>query len=254
MIWALVAGGAAGLVLGYLGAGGTVVGLPIMAYLAGLPPHRALGTNALGVSLAALALLFWRLRRGQIRIREGLLFGVFGLIGDGFGVRLGLAFPGRRLLFLLGILLFFAAGWMFTLSLQPEEGETWRSGPRRDDSEGALRWWAMIPTAVAIGGTAGFFGIGGGFLIVPALVLTGGLDLMEAAAASLIPIVLFSGGISVAYCKGGAVDLGMAGLMLAGGLAGGIIGVRLGERLPKRVTQRIFAGLLVGIGLYMSLR
>jgi uncharacterized protein len=251
IIWALAAGALAGLVLGYLGAGGTVVGLPIIAYLAGLPPHRALGTNALGVSLAALGVLAWRLRRGRVRGKEGLLFAVFGLAGDNLGVRLGLIYPGRRLLFLLGFLLFLVAGWMLYLSLQPEEG---RPEGRVRERSTARQWWAMIPAALAVGGAAGFFGIGGGFMIVPALMWTGGLDLIEAAAASLIPIVAFSGWIGFAYWRAGSVDLRLSALMLIGGLAGGIIGVRMGQRLPKRVTQRIFAGLLVGIGLYMVSR
>jgi uncharacterized protein len=256
MLWGIPAGVLAGLVLGYLGAGGTVVGLPFLLYLASFPPHKALGTNALGVSMIALALLAWRLWNRQIRVLEGVVFAIPGIMGIYVGVQIGLIYPGRQLIFLLGILLFVVAGWLFYLSTRPEMSATAGASTNRQkptDKPLRDRLWLMIPTAFAIGVTAGFFGIGGGFMIVPALALTGGLDLIEAAGASLISIALFAGWIGVQYWFAGSVNSSAAFIELLPGIVGGVIGIWLGQRLSKKFTQRVFAAFLVALGLYMAL-
>jgi uncharacterized membrane protein YfcA len=249
---ALPAGVLAGLVLGYLGAGGTVVGLPFLLYLSHLSPHLALGTNAAGVSLIALALLVWRLWHRQVAIRYGVVFAVPGVIGIYLGAHVGLLYPGRRLIYLLGLLLFVVAGWLLYLSTKPEAAPRPSEAPPKRESGWTRRLWVMVPAAFLIGTVAGFFAIGGGFMIVPGIALTAGIDLTEAAAASLLPISLFSGVIGVQYAVVGDVNAAIIALMLVAGLAGGRIGIGLGSRVSKRVTQRIFAAFLVLLGLYMS--
>lgn len=250
MPWALLAGSLGGLVLGYLGAGGTVVGLPILLYLAALRPHQALGTNAVGISLIALTLLAWRLCRRQVLVREGLAFAIPGLLGNYLGVRLGLIFPGHKLVFLLGILLFGVAGWLLFLSTRPEAPSKSSGAARALDARRLLR---LTPTALAVGAAAGFFAIGGGFMIVPAIALAGEIDLLESASAALIPIAAFSGWIGAQYWDAGDVRGGLVLGMLAAGALGGGVGIALGQRLPKRVTQRVFALFLAGLGIYMVL-
>jgi uncharacterized protein len=250
MIWAVPAGLLAGLALGYLGAGGTVVGLPFVLYLAGLSPHLALGTNALGVSLTALALLLWRLSRRQVPVRHGVIFTLPGVVGIYVGVQAGLVYPGRKLIYLLGLLLFVVAAWIYYLSTLPGMGLV-AAGVA--EPRGRRRLSLMAPVAFVIGTAAGFFAIGGGFMIVPGLSLAGGLELTEAAAASLLPIAAFSGWIGAEYWKAGSVNLSIAGMMLAAGLVGGMIGIWLGQRLSKRATQRVFAVFLCLLGLYMTL-
>ena len=254
MLWTIPAGILAGLILGYLGAGGTIIGLPFVLFLMGLPPHTALGTNALGVSLIAIALLIYRLANREVLVKEGLLFAIPGIAGDFAGVRVGLIFPGQRLIFLLGILLFLVAGWMFYLSTRSGPGVTVpenNPGERKLDKRHVIR---ITITAFVVGATAGFFAVGGGFMIVPGLILAGGLELGEAAAASLIPIALFSGWIGLSYLTAGEAALGDSLMMLAPGILGGVAGVWLGQRLSKRTTQRIFAAFLIGLGFYMSFR
>jgi uncharacterized membrane protein YfcA len=250
---ATAAGGVAGFVLGFLGAGGTVVGLPFLLLSADASAHRAMGTNALGVALIAGALCLWRVRRGEVRLPAGLWFTIPGLAGILVGVRLGLAVAGQRLVFLLGFVLFAVAGWMAYLStraLSPSNGrEAEPVGPLA-----AGRATALAATAVLVGATAGFFAIGGGFMIVPGLMLAGGLDLGAAAATALLPIAAFALLVGLAYLRAGAVDVPAAALMLGVGMLGGVTGVWLAQRLSRRVMQRVFAAALVAIGAYLTLR
>jgi uncharacterized membrane protein YfcA len=187
-----------------------------------------------------------------VAIRYGVIFAVPGVIGIYLGAHAGLLYPGRRLIYLLGLLLFVVAGWMLYLSTKPEAAARPSEAPLRKESGWKRRLWVMVPVGFLIGAVAGFFAIGGGFMIVPGIALTAGIDLTEAAAASLLPISLFSGLIGVQYATAGDVNPAIIGLMLVAGLIGGRIGIGLGSRVSKRVTQRIFAAFLVLLGLYMS--
>ena len=112
----------------------------------------------------------------------------------------------------------------------------------------------MTPVAFAVGGAAGFFGIGGGFMIVPAMALTANIELIEAAASSLLPIAAFAGLVGATYLFAGQIDLWLSAIMFAAGMFGGFLGVRLGRRVGKTTTYRIFATFLVLLGIYMILR
>ncbi len=257
----LIAGALAGLVLGLFGAGGTVVGLPVLLYLAQLPPHEAIGSNALGVAATALALLAWRAWKREVRLADGALFTLPGLLGIAVGARLGLAVPGHSLVFLLGFVIFGVAGWTFYLARRAARQDAGASEPAQAADRPANRDTGLAPrrlarigtTAVAVGGTAGFFGVGGGFLIVPGLSWAGRIDLREAARAGLLPIAIFAGLIGVEYFLGGSASVAAAGEMLVGGLVGGAVGIWLGARAPRQVFQLAFAGFLVLIGCSMLL-
>ncbi len=253
MSGALLAGLAAGFVLGLLGAGGTIVGLPFLLYLTTLGPHRILGTNALGVSFAAIALLGVRVWRRRLPLIPGLVFTAPGLLGIYLGGRLGLMFPGQRLIFLLGFLVFGVSGWMFYLSTRPSAPRERRTF-RLLAPMPARRLALLAPVAFLVGGVAGFFAIGGGFLIVPALMIVGGLELAEAAAAALAPIAAFALLVGAQYAASGQATLRLAILMGITGLAGGIAGIAIADRLPKKRLQQAFAVLLLAIAIYMVAR
>ncbi len=251
MIWSVLAGVLAGFVLGFLGAGGTVVALPILLYVAKLRPHLTFGTNALGVSFIAVSLLLWRLRKSTVSVRSGFTFAVPGLIGIYIGAHIGLIYPGAKLVYLLGILLFFVAAWIFYLSTQVQV----TTEPKASSSAagGRSRVVKIGSAAFVVGLTAGFFAIGGGFMIVPALMLAGGLELGLAARTALIPIAAFSALVGVEYLLAGSVKTSWSLWMLAGGLAGGAFGIWLSERLPLKIMQRALAVFLALTGFYMIL-
>ena len=125
MLGVILGGGFAGLALGMLGAGGTVIGLPMFLYLGGPQGHAAFGTNAFGVTVVAFLLLLWRVRGGEINGRLGMAFAVPGLVGIGIGARLGLFYPATKLIFLLSFLILLVACWIGYLGSARRQ----RSGP-----------------------------------------------------------------------------------------------------------------------------
>jgi uncharacterized protein len=255
-MWAgLMAGALAGFVLGFLGAGGTVVGLPVLLYFAGLEFHTVLGTNALGVALIATALLLGRLFRHELRVAEAVVFALPGILGILVGAQLGLVFPGQQLIILLSFVLVVVAGWMFYLSTRHDTAGLPSNQPPTKIAQPPLDrklFVRLIPLAFIIGVTAGFFGIGGGFMIVPGLIIAGSLSLKEAAASALLPIAAFAGLVGLSYWAAGSIDLGTAGIMLPSGIVCGLLGVWLATRFPRKIMQRIFAVALVAIGVYMA--
>lgn len=257
MLWSIPAGLTAGFVLGFFGAGGTVVALPVLLFLAGLKPHLALGTNATGVALIAGGLLAWQMVQREVPLADGAVFALPGIPGIYLGARLGLIYPGARLVFLLGFLLFGVAGWMGYLSMHWENslpGASSTSDSLSAKSPRGSRIARMAATAFTIGVAAGFFAVGGGFMIVPALIIVGGLELAQASSASLVPICAFATVIAIEYLAAGSVRVGWAAMMLAGGMAGGAYGVWLSKRLSKVVMQRTFAIFLAALGVYIILR
>lgn len=252
ILMAIVAGLAAGAVLGFIGAGGTVIGLPILLLGGGLKEHVVLGTNAIGVAGAALLLALWYIHRGQSQWREGLVFAIPGLAGIFLGARMGLAFPGRHLIFILGFVLFAVAIWMAWLSMQKKPLHTEPSTP--DLRALAHLSTRLIPLGLIVGWISGFFAIGGGFMIVPALMLGGEMPLSRAASTTLVPVTLFAAFVGTQYATAGQADLPRAGIMVIAGIVAGAIGIRSASRVPRNWLQRFFAVLLVAIGVYFIIR
>lgn len=245
MIGLILGGWLAGLALGMLGAGGTIIGLPLILYLGGPQGHAAFGTNALGVALTSLLLLVWRIARREIALAAGAAFTVPGLAGIAIGTQLGLLYSAAKLIFLLSFLILVVAAWIFYLSTRPAEPTAPRGRLTRRHVA------RIVPTALVVGLISGFFAIGGGFLVVPGLAIAAEMDLRTAGRASLLPITAFAALDAAAYVLAGDVVVGDSLLMLGAGIVGGIIGLVLGNRLPLRVIQRAFAVFLALIAAYM---
>ena len=246
MLGVILGGVFAGLALGMLGAGGTIIGLPMFLYLGGPQGHAAFGTNALGVTVITLLLLLWRIRCREIDLPLGIVFAVPGLIGIAIGARLGLLYPAAKLIFLLSFLILVVAGWIGFLSTQPAATETNRRAPI--ETRHLAR---IVPTAFIFGLISGFFAIGGGFLVVPGLALSAAIDLRSSARSSLVPIAAFAGLDAIEYVSAGDVRFALSGVMIVAGVAGGVVGIILGNRLRLSVIQRIFAVFLAIIAIYM---
>lgn len=251
--WTVVAGILAGFVLGFLGAGGAVVSLPVFLILAGLALHPTLGTNAIGVAFIAAVLFLWYASQERLPVLPAILFAVFGGPSIYLGAHLGLLYPGRKLIFLLGLLLFVIAAWMAYLSYRrphrPASGSSTDS-PRHRLTFKQMVWIAIL--AAVTGLVAGFFGVAGGVLIVPALMIAGGLDLALSAALALLPMAVFSGLVGLEYWQSGDVKMLWALLMLAAGIPAGAFGIWLSRRLSTNVMLRVFAVFIAAVGLYMG--
>ncbi len=247
----VVLGGAfAGLALGMLGAGGTIIGLPLFLYLGGPQGHAAFGTNAFGVAVIAALLLLWRVQKRQVNLVPGIVFAIPGLVGIAIGARLGLVYPAAKLVALLSFLILVVAGWIGYLGFRS------RSAASIDPAIPARRitWGRALliaPTAFVIGTISGFFAIGGGFLIVPGLAIAAKIDLRDSARSSLVPIAAFAALDAVEYILAGQVRFEASGIMIVAGLAGGAAGIALGNKLSLPVIQRAFAVFLACVAVYM---
>lgn len=244
----ILSGATVGFILGIIGGGGSILALPLLVYLVGYEgdPHTAIGTTALAVAASALANVLHHHRAGHVRLELGLWFALPGAAGALLGARLGLATDGDRLLLLFALLMLLVAWRMWS---QQDAAPIDRPARRRP-----FRRRVVVPLGFAVGALSGYFGIGGGFLIVPALVYAGGLGMKDAIGTSLVAVTLFGLTTATRYGLAGELDLPIAGLFIVGGLAAGYAGTRAAHRLPKERLRRLFAVALVLVATYMLYR
>lgn len=251
-VWFLLAGTIAGMALGFVGAGGPMIGLPIILVGTALSAHSALGTNAAAMATLSTILAVWTVTRSDSNWREALFLALPGLVGAYFGTRAGLVFPGHKLISILGIVVFAAAAWMLWLSSREEP--LFSAPPSPEPQHLRRRAYWLVPCGLVIGWISGFFAVAGGFMIVIALMLGGKLPVRLASQAALIPIALFTGLEAAQYAAAGHVDLAGAGLMLATGLVMGALGNAMARKTPRHLLQRALAGLFVLVGAYFLIR
>jgi uncharacterized protein len=244
----LAAGALVGFTLGLIGGGGSILATPLLLYVVGVAnPHIAIGTGALAVSVNAYVNVISHAKKRHVWWRCAILFAVVGTVGALVGSTLGKSINGQHLLFLFGLLMFVVGGLMLRPRKQQEATE------RRSD------WRTCTLTgivSVITGGVSGFFGIGGGFLIVPGLILATGMSTIDAVGSSLFAVGTFGLATAVNYALAGWVDWTMAVEFIAGGIAGGAVGTLASARLASRkgMLNRIFAGLIFVVAAYMLYR
>jgi len=245
---AVASGAVVGLLLALFGGGGSVLATPLLLYVVGVrDPHIAIGTSAAAVAANALINLVGHGRGGRVKWPCATVFAAAGLAGSFIGSSLAKQVDGQRLL------LFFALA-MAAIAL---------SMLRRPRSEGDpavhITWQLTLklaPLGLLTGLAAGFFGIGGGFLIVPGLMAATGMTLANAAASSLLSVALFGAATSSNYALSGLVDWPVAGLFILGGAAGGWVGLKGAGVLAGRalLARRLFAGLVLLVAAYVAWR
>lgn len=247
--FAIMLGGAAvGLLLAVFGGGGSVLAAPVLLYLGGVADvHVAIGTSAAAVTANALFNLVGHWRAGRIKWPCATVFAAAGLGGSLIGSTLAKQVDGPLLL-----LAFAAAMAAIALSMfrrQAAEGD-----PGVRITRGMIA--RLAPLGLLTGLAAGFFGVGGGFLIVPGLMLATGMTMANATASSLLSVALFGAATSANYAWSGLVDWRLAGLLLAGGVAGGVVGLMLAKRLATHalLARRMFSGLILLVAAYVAWR
>ncbi len=249
MVLAVVSGCAVGFSLGLIGGGGSILAVPLLLYLVGYPnPHIVIGTTALAVSINAYINLLPHARAGNVQWKHGIIFAVAGAAAAFVGSSLGKAVDGKKLLFLFALLMLVVAGLM----LRPRKTVAVHQTNGGRPSPAVLI--KLIVAAVAVGLLSGFFGIGGGFLIVPGLALSTGMPMIVAIGTSLLSVGTFGLTTALNYARSGLLDWTVAGLYLAGGVGGGWFGARLATHLgarSKSALQRIFAALVSVVAVYM---
>ena len=241
----IVSGGLVGFVLGLVGGGGSILAVPLMVYLVGVRnPHIAIGTSALAVAANAATGLVHHARAGHVKWRCAGVFAIAGIFGAAAGSTLGKAFDGHKLLFLFALLMILVG--ILMLRRRSMAGESDVTLGR--DNAGKLTVYGL-----GAGAFSGFFGIGGGFLIVPGLTAATGMSMINAVGSSLVAVTAFGLTTAVNYSFSGLVDWALASAFIAGGLFGSLVGTEFARILSKqrgRLTV-VFAVLIFVVAAYM---
>ena len=249
---ALSSGAAIGLILGLVGGGGSIVAVPLLVYAVGVrSPHVAIGTAAVAVALNALAGLAGHARARTVKWPCALVFAGAGALGAALGAEAGKAIDGGRLLALFGAMMVVVGLAMLRPRRSPEDPDV---RLRRETAGHLLP--RLIPAGLAVGLLAGFFGIGGGFLIVPALIFATGMPLRSAVGTSLVAVAALGLTTAASYALSGFIDWPLVGVLVAGGAAGALAGIALGRKLAaRRRTMEVgFAALVIAMGGYVIAR
>jgi uncharacterized membrane protein YfcA len=249
---AVVSGSMVGFVLGLVGGGGSILAVPLLVYVVGVPsPHVAIGTSAIAVAASAAANLVGHAREQTVKWPCAITFAIAGVIGAASGAQLGKIVDGGRLLTLFGVLMVMVG----VLMLRPR-----KNGGNPDVKLTRETIPRMLPMLIgiglAVGALSGFFGIGGGFLIVPGLIGATAMPLINAIGSSLVSVTAFGLTTAASYAWSGLVDWRLAGLFVVGGALGGLLGIRLARHLAghKHALTRIFSGIVIAVGLYVVIR
>ena len=246
---ALGSGSLVGFVLGLIGGGGSVLAVPLLVYVVGVStPHIAIGTSAVAVAASAFANVLGHARAGNVRWPCAFVFTISGVIGAGLGSTLGKSIGGQKLLVLFGFLMIAIA--MNMLMKRGAGGEEFR--PLGVDTAPALAP-RLVGMGLAIGVLSGFFGIGGGFLVVPGLMKAARMPMLMAIGTSLVSVTAFGLTTAIFYASSGLVDWRLAIIFVLGGILGGILGGRLAKSLASRnafLTQT-FAAIVMAVGIYV---
>ncbi|MDE2303261.1 MAG: sulfite exporter TauE/SafE family protein [Sphingomonadales bacterium] len=247
-VLAIVSGSVVGFSLGLIGGGGSILAVPLIAYGVGLrDPHVAIGTSALAVAVNAFASLASHARARNVCWRCGGVFAGAGILGALAGSGAGKALDGQKLLFLFALLMIVVAGMM------------WRRRSRIEIAEHSFRREhlpRMLGFGFGTGALSGFFGIGGGFLIVPALVAASGMPLYRAIGTSLVAVGAFGLTTAASYAAAGLVDWAIASWFILGGVIGSFAGAAGARRLAADRARlgTFFAAIIVAVAAYMLWR
>lgn len=247
---ALLSGGVIGLILGLVGGGGSILAVPLLIYVVGVgSPHAAIGTAAVAVTVNALGSLAGHARAGRVKWRCAGVFSVSGMIGAALGAELGKAIDGKRLLVLFGLLMIGVGLSMLRKRRTPEAPNVRLT---RDSAAALLP--RLVPIGLAVGLAAGFFGIGGGFLIVPGLILATAMPLPFAIGTSLVVVSALGMTTATSYALSGLVDWRVTALLIVGGMVGTMGGIALGKVLGTRkgVLETGFAAVVIAMGAYLA--
>lgn len=232
-----------GIMLGLLGGGGSILTVPVLVYALGYAakPAIAMSLPVVGITSLIGAALHWRL--GNVRVRTALAFGALAMAGAFAGARLAVFLSGAAQLALLAIVMFAAAVSMLRRR-------------RADDAsaEETPRLMLLAPVALGVGVLTGLVGIGGGFLVVPALVILAKVPMREAVGTSLLVIAMNSASGFVGYL--GTVDFDWTFLagFTAASVAGALVGTTLAARVPQEALRRAFALFLLAMGGFVLYR
>jgi len=232
-----------GLSLGLIGGGGSIITVPLLVYVMGVEPHAAMGMSLGVVGATSLVGAGMHYRSGTVRLRTGLIFAAAGMLGAYFGTRLTYMLSDAALLLTF-------AGLMIVVALR-----MLMSGAGEGDGAGrAAPLWTILTAGAGVGVLTGFLGVGGGFLIVPALVFFGGLGMKEAVGTALLVIAMNSAAGLAGHMQRGAFDMRLAALVTLFAVAGVAVGARLAHRASPERLRLWFAWFVLAVALLLVVK
>lgn len=228
-----------GLILGLLGGGGSILTVPALVYVIGLSPRAAVAASLVIVGLNGITGALFQRAHGTLNWHVAILFGGFGMAAAYVAAGVSKQFSPTVLMIAFAILMLVIGSLMI-----------WRKQAEKPHQERASLT-IIVLSGVGVGLLTGFLGVGGGFLIVPALVLLVGLPMKQAVGTSLIIIAMNSLAGFVGHISDFSVDLALLAIFIAAGVAGTYLGTRLARRADPRVLRQIFAVFVIGLGLFL---
>jgi len=241
----IISGIIIGFSLGLVGGGGSVLAVPLLLYVIGVKDvHLAIGTSALAIGIISLIHLISHRRNGHLKIKKGIKFTLPGIVGTIIGSQFGLWTRPEYLLILFAVFMISIGIFMIKKKNSQVETTSGKSGL-------ILLKKNLLLSGFSVGILAGYFGIGGGFLIVPTLIYSGGLNIAQAVGTSLISVSSFGLVAAGRYFVSGNVDFIIAILIIIGGVLGGYIGIKVSRKIPKENLVKIFSVLLFSVATYI---
>ncbi len=253
LMMTLLAGAATGIVLGLFGSGGSIVTVPALLYLLHVEPKQAIAMSLgiVAVTAAISALDNWH--RGNVDVRVAFVFGLFGILGTFIGTRLGVHMPASLQLGMFSAVMLIAAWRMLRRKKrQPLQSAADDSTPL-DVEEARIKahLGQIALLGMGVGVLTGLVGGGGGFLIVPALVLVSGIPMKTAIGTSLVIVAANASTGFAGYLGIVSMDWSTMATFSAVTVASSFIGTRMSHRLSHAVLRRSFAVFLIFVAVYM---
>lgn len=255
LLWVAPLAVLVGLSLGALGGGGAILTVPILVYLLHQPTNSATAGSLIIVGLISLAGIASHWKSGNVKLKDGLVFGAAGVVGSVVGSKLSVLAPAEMLMTAFGVLMLVVAIVMFrhrggAPQSQPRsQGDGQKSAKGREGRRGL---GMLLLTATGVGLLTGFFGVGGGFAVVPALVLALGFTMPAAVATSLVVIVINSAtALGARLAIGVHVDWTVILVFSVLGALGSVAGGRIAQRVAPRHLSLAFSVLMILVAGYV---
>jgi len=266
----VIFGALVGFSLGLTGGGGAIFAVPLLVYGLGVAPREAVGISLAAVGATSFVGFLGRWRARKIELRTGLVFAVAGMLGAPVGSWLSGLIPETVLLTLFAILMLVVALRMWSKASEPaiaglpiacstETADVDGPACRRDINGNLLLSsrcaWLLAAVGIATGVLSGLFGVGGGFVIVPALVLFSGMTIHRAVGTSMLVVALVSvSAIGSHLFAGRTISVETTALFVVGGVAGLLLGTVAGRRLSGPALQKVFAVAIVAVAIFVVVR
>jgi uncharacterized membrane protein YfcA len=230
-----------GVTLGLLGGGGSILMVPLLVYVAGMDAKEAIAASLVVVGVTAAVSVLGHARAGRVRWRTGLLFGVAGMAGAFAGGFLGGHLPGQLLMIAFALMMVATAVAMLR----------GRKDVDPSTAHAELPVGRVLLDGVVVGLVTGLVGAGGGFLVVPALALLGGLPMGVAVGTSLLVIAMKSLAGLTGYLATVSIDWPLVGAVTVAAVAGSLIGARVVDRIPADALRRAFGWFVLAMGAFV---